>query len=488
MTVTSTTKSPSTVILEKIFDNEENFLKMRTNNAHMQTSVKRSMANYVVDALIRECAAHKDCENIMLLNGGFVPVKDSKAIRLTKDITCEVIGQTERTAGTTIKLKVYSYTKSAGEIGRWLEALHDKYIDSMELGLGNGLFTFNQIARDTNKNYCATAFGEQMNVDELKSALVASAPKHLSFSKTKFFSNKSFHNLYGKHMRKIEDRLEHFLTHPEWYHERGIPYQLTILLSGPPGTGKSSIVRAIANRAQRHIVNVAFHSILTATQLKNLTFNPYLEVFTDDNVQKNVDKFIVPLDKRITVFDEVDASSPLLRDRVNGSHMSTTRPANDELTLGDVLSTFEGSTEVPGSIKILLTNYPELLDRALKRPGRIDLNIAFDNSDAPNIAKVMFERFFDRSVPDDYNAQLQTLDLTPVEINDVFFNHFGENNDTIILQDLLVKNEQMASERIREQNERMDELKRLSAPEVINPNPSASTTGSKKPPFCWANL
>jgi len=455
--------SKSTVTVSKLFENEEGFLRNKQNNAYMQANVKRGLAIYVVDALIQKCLLNDDFEQLTLLNNTFVPVKLHKRVKLSNDVYCEVQNlELCSDNSTKVTFQISSDKLSCAELAVWLEKLHERYIDSLENELGKGLFYFNQITRTNSRYHGAHGMlSDPLSGAEIKRSMLQNAYKHLSFSKNVFFSNKSFSNLYGKNMRKIEARLNHFLDHPEWYHQRGIPHQLTILLSGPPGTGKSSVVRAIANRAQRHIVNVAFHSIQTATQLKNLTFNQYIEIFTDDDNQKDVTKFKIPLDKRITVYDEVDASSPLVRDRKNSSHISTNHPEHDELTLADVLQAFEGSVEVPGCIRVVNTNYPELLDKAFRRPGRIDLNIVFDNSDSNEIAGIMFEKFFERHMSEELKARIEHLCMTPVEINDVFFNHFGETDDSVIIDDLLCVNKLMKSERNRENEERANELSRL---------------------------
>ena len=67
------------------------------------------------------------------------------------------------------------------------------------------------------------------------------------FIKSPFYSNKSFANIFGSEVREVEERVNFFLNNREWYDSRGIPYQLGLLLSGVPGSGKTSIIRAIAN-------------------------------------------------------------------------------------------------------------------------------------------------------------------------------------------------------------------------------------------------
>lgn|SRR5215217_471928 len=432
----------TSIIFHKWFENEETYLRRQQSDGRASYT-KTPLCEYIIDALLDVVSKNTQCSMLEFINGIFVPIQTEKEITLDDDITC-VIKDVMRTTGTHdvvqyLAVEVSSHGKTSAQLSTWLTDLHMKHKERLENELGSNLLFFNQT--NTPGKYGFTdPRGPPTSLDNkrLKQMALANAEKQLSFAKSEFFSNKSFSNLFGINMRRIEARLDHFLNNRKWYDDRGIPYQLTIMLSGPPGRGKSSVVRAIANKAQRHIVSVAFHSIQTATQLKNLTYSPYIDVFSDDE-QRQLRKYRVPLDKRITVFDEVDATGTLLRDRSELSCVPPTDTQLDELTLGDVLQAFEGSVEVPGCIRIVNTNYPELLDKAFTRPGRIDLNIKFDDDDDAEIAISMFEGFFDRRLSEEHSFKITSsgLKLSPVEIHEVFFKCFDEPDDRIIVSQLL---------------------------------------------------
>ena len=100
----------------------------------------------------------------------------------------------------------------------------------------------------------------------------------------------------------------------------------------------------------------------------------------------------------------------------------------EELTLSFLLNLLDGVLETPGRILIITSNYPERLDKALVRPGRIDLNIHFEYADIDMI-KEMLKHF--------YNIDNNTLNhikldnalnkvFTPAEIIAVLCNHYKD--------------------------------------------------------------
>lgn len=266
-----------------------------------------------------------------------------------------------------------------------------------------------------------------------KAMVISSAPKNLSFTMTPFYSNKKFSNVFGQEIRDIEQRVKFFIENKDWYDTKGIPYQLGIMLSGIPGAGKTSVIRAIANYTKRHIINVNFANITTATQLKNLFYSEKINIYTDTSMS-NVQSYHIPIDQRLYVLEEIDAIGDIVKQRTsNTENMSL---INDELTLGEILTVLDGTMEVPGRIVIMTSNHPEMLDKALVRPGRIDLQVNFGNADN-KLIKEMFESYLDIPFPNEMFDELPDKQLSPAEVSQVLFRHFGSNSSVdMIIQDL----------------------------------------------------
>lgn len=166
------------------------------------------------------------------------------------------------------------------------------------------------------------------------------------------------------------------------------------MFHGEPGCGKTSTIKALANYTQRHIVSVSLSNIQTYKQLTAAFHNEYI------NHRK------VPLRKRLYVLEDIDCAKldDLVVDRKvkekeeksskkkffktseeNGQNVSinvglqpgTGNDSKPQLTMAHLLEFLDGTMEMAGRMLVLTTNYPERLDPALVRPGRIDVELNF---------------------------------------------------------------------------------------------------------------
>jgi len=163
-------------------------------------------------------------------------------------------------------------------------------------------------------------------------------------------SRKFLENLYlTPEQQFLLDEIGHFLSSKQWYESHTIPWKRGILLTGPPGTGKSSMVYAIA-RCNDIPVRVFHLDTMTNQDLVNNWHGSSAGVI---NVIEDID----------AVFDH--------RENLNKSSMHPT------LTFDCLLNVLDGVSHSQGVITIITTNYPEKLDPALSgaRPGRIDRTI-----------------------------------------------------------------------------------------------------------------
>jgi mitochondrial chaperone BCS1 len=157
-----------------------------------------------------------------------------------------------------------------------------------------------------------------------------------------------------------------FLRRRAWYLDRGIPYRRGFLLHGPPGTGKSSAVLAIASALEMDIALLS----LSGSSL-------------DDNELGEL-------------LSEVPANALLLMEDIDCAFAERTGTAEKQnrLTFSGLLNAIDGVAAGEGRILFATTNHLERLDPALIRPGRIDrkVEIAVATRDQ---ARRMFRRFFD---------------------------------------------------------------------------------------------
>lgn len=153
-----------------------------------------------------------------------------------------------------------------------------------------------------------------------------------------------------------------FLNNPEKYSKIGAKLPKGALLVGPPGTGKTLLAKAVAGEAK-----VPFFS---------LSGSEFVEMFVGVGAARVRDLFkqAVANAPCIIFIDEIDAIGKS-RDNAIGS--------NDEReqTLNQLLSEMDGFDSSKGVVILAATNRPEVLDKALLRPGRFDRRITVDLPD-----------------------------------------------------------------------------------------------------------
>ena len=201
---------------------------------------------------------------------------------------------------------------------------------------------------------------------------------------TEWDSNITFDNSFFHNKELIMKKIDFFLNNKQWYHDRGIPYNLGILLYGEPGGGKTRFIKQLLNYTGRHGIDIKLTDSFDFESLKNIIHN-----------EKIIDEFIIPQHKRIIIFEDIDAVGDTLKDReLKKTEMENkiekikvTKKKNKESVtkivevnnnnLSYFLNIIDGLNECSGRILIMTTNKIEYLDPAIIRPGRIDIKIEF---------------------------------------------------------------------------------------------------------------
>ena len=164
-----------------------------------------------------------------------------------------------------------------------------------------------------------------------------------------------------------------FLTTRHVYKHRQIPYRRGYLLQGIPGSGKSSLVLGIASALRAPVY------ILTLTD----------RALTDQDV--------------LGMLGEIPAGGILLLEDIDAAIHTDRAAATSEkesggVTLSGLLNSLDGVAASEGRVLFMTTNYPEKLDAALVRRGRIDKVVVFTHT-TQDQAEQMFLRFF----PDEFS-------------------------------------------------------------------------------------
>ncbi|KAL7623643.1 i-AAA protease yme1 [Parahypoxylon ruwenzoriense] len=170
-----------------------------------------------------------------------------------------------------------------------------------------------------------------------------------------------FSDVHGADEAKEElQEMVEFLRNPEKFSQLGGKLPKGILLVGPPGTGKTLLARAVAGEA-----GVPFFY---------MSGSEFDEVYVGVGAKRVRELFAAAKSKSpaIVFIDELDAI---------GGRRNTRDAAYVKQTLNQLLTELDGFDQTSGVIIIGATNFPELLDKALTRPGRFDRHVVVDLPD-----------------------------------------------------------------------------------------------------------
>ncbi|KAG2779532.1 hypothetical protein PC129_g22970 [Phytophthora cactorum] len=213
---------------------------------------------------------------------------------------------------------------------------------------------------------------------------------------------KTFENLFFEDKEQVLQLLDNFETRSGKFGIKGFPYKLGLLLHGPPGTGKTSLIKAIAQYTKRHVVTISLGKIKTNQQLLDALFDMKFAVQGLDSPIE------MAFEDVVFVMEDIDCASSIVKARAaevnepptkteDAAAATTDKPAqseddklvssmikaclddekkynmrNDKLNLSGLLNVLDGVIDCPGRIVIMTTNHPEKLDPALVRPGRVN--------------------------------------------------------------------------------------------------------------------
>ena len=159
-----------------------------------------------------------------------------------------------------------------------------------------------------------------------------------------------------KDLREVVD----YLKKPDYFRKLGAKMPRGLLMVGPPGTGKTLMARAVAGEA-----DVPFFSI---------SGSEFIEMFVGVGASRvrNMFEDARKEEPAIIFIDELDAIGRSRGTGVGGGHDER------EQTLNQILSEMDGFEPHEAVVVIAATNRPDVLDKALLRPGRFDRKVILD--------------------------------------------------------------------------------------------------------------
>jgi hypothetical protein len=365
-------------------------------------------------ALLDYLTNHRNVAHVHYKKNNYL-LNQKEVIALEDDYNAVLVGQTKDTQ----TVELFSYVHCAQEIRKFVEKAVYNYSLTVKNKLEkNTKYYFNMVPVKAPITYMPNDITHKP--DEIKN--YSKLPPTMEFIMKPFQTNRKFTNLFGEDVALIRNRVKFFVENRRWYDDKGIPYTLGLLLSGPPGTGKTSTIKCIANETNRHIINVNLNNDVTKAQLENLFSNETIVV--QGNQQQGSSKanqmphpLLIPSDQRIYVLEDVDCQ--MQNRELTGDNEAYM------VDLSFMLNLLDGVLETPGRILIMTSNYPERLDKALIRPGRIDVLAKLDNCTNSTMIK-MIEYFYERSLKPkerEFIMSLPERHITPAELSRIMFEH-----------------------------------------------------------------
>ncbi|KAK5001177.1 Complex III assembly protein translocase and chaperone [Elasticomyces elasticus] len=173
---------------------------------------------------------------------------------------------------------------------------------------------------------------------------------------------------------KILKDVREFLNARNWYLDRGIPYRRGYLLFGPPGTGKTSFVQALAGELDFSIAMLSLSERgLTDDRLNHLLTN-------------------VP-PRTLVLLEDADAAFSNRRQADSDGYNGPT------VTFSGLLNALDGVASAEERIIFMTTNHIDRLDEALIRPGRVDMTVRLGEATEWQMEQ-MWDRFYADADPE----------------------------------------------------------------------------------------
>src|SRR5947208_7092007 len=201
------------------------------------------------------------------------------------------------------------------------------------------------------------------------------------------FSETTWNDIGGLEKTKamLTEGVEWPLRFPEIYANAKVEAPRGVLLSGPPGSGKTLIARALANQCEANFISIKGPELLS--KWVGESEKGIREVFRRA-------KQAAPC---IVFFDELDALAPR-RGGGNDGHVG-------DRVIAQLLTEMDGIEGRTGVIVVAATNRPELIDPALLRPGRFDLIVELRYPDEAERRAIFAVHLRDRPIAPDITIE-----------------------------------------------------------------------------------
>jgi mitochondrial chaperone BCS1 len=183
--------------------------------------------------------------------------------------------------------------------------------------------------------------------------------------------------------------LKQFFASKQRYEELGIPWRRGYLLFGTPGTGKTSLVTALASDLSLNVCTLSLAS-------PNIT-------------DERIGNLLASVPPRSVI---------LLEDIDSFFHQRQKADAQVKLSYSGFINALDGVAAHEGSVVFLTTNHPDLIDDAAIRSGRVDVRMELSNCDGYQLEKMFLKFFPDENAAKKFAATIPSGEFSPATIQE----------------------------------------------------------------------
>lgn len=184
---------------------------------------------------------------------------------------------------------------------------------------------------------------------------------------------------------KLQQIVEWPINHPEVFERLGIKAPRGLLMFGPPGCSKTMIAKALATESNLNFISIKGSDLFS--------------MWVGESEKAVRDLFVKArqLSPCIIFFDEIDA--------IGGERSAESGSSVKERVLAQILTEIDGVNVLKNVIIIAATNRPDLIDKALMRPGRLDRIVYVQLPDAETRAEIFKIKLAKIPIADDVDIQ-----------------------------------------------------------------------------------
>jgi chaperone BCS1 len=327
-----------------------------------------------------------------------------------------------------ITIYIYSYVYSLDHLIKFVNNITEHYLNTVKNSRNNKKFIY-----QLNK----------IKYDDKESKLNC-------WNEYNFESSRTFDNLFFEGKKELIEKVDFFINNRKWYDEKGITHTLGIGLHGPPGTGKTSFAKALANYLKRHLIIISLKLIKTKQQLDDFYFE---HTYNEKNEYNSID-----FQNKIILFEDIDCIGEIVLDRKFKKKTNNIKKCNNRMnnisqvvqnicelnrneygaknivmnqedipiTLDDILNLWDGIRETPGRILLISSNHYDKLDPALIRPGRIDITHKLNNANYNTISEI-YLHLFGNKIDKQKLKKVKEYFYSPAELINIYISHKEEN-------------------------------------------------------------